>query len=159
MTILRFDPFRDLDRLTNQLASGVRTPCSHADGRLEVRRRLSRGARPARRGPEHDRPERERNSLTVQAQRQPAFGEADQVLVAERPQGSFTRQLVLGEGLDIDQVRADYANGVLHLTIPVKQSSQPRRIEVQTEQSSGGQPRVIDMTGGQQSEDQSQTSG
>jgi HSP20 family protein len=159
MTILRFDPFRDLDRLTHQLASGVRTPALMPMDAWKSGDAYHVALDLPDVDPASIDLTVERNSLTVQAQRQPAFGEADQVLVAERPQGSFTRQLVLGEGLDIDQVRADYANGVLRLTIPVKQSSQPRRIEVQTEQSSGGQPRVIDMTGGQQSEDQSQTSG
>jgi len=53
-----------------------------------------------------------------------------QGLVAERPQGSFTRQLVLGEGLDTEGVRTEYTDGVLHVTIPVAQAAQPRRIQV-----------------------------
>jgi HSP20 family protein len=54
------------------------------------------------------------------------------VLVAERPQGRFTRQLQVGENLDTQNVEARYANGVLHLVIPVAEAAQPRRIEVQT---------------------------
>lgn len=160
MTILRFDPFRDLDRLTSQLASGVRTPALmpmdawKSGDAYHVALDL-----PGVDASSIDLTV-ERNSLTVQAQRQAAFGEGEQVLVAERPQGSFTRQLVLGEGLDTEQVQADYSNGVLHLTIPVKQSSQPRRISVaQGGSSSGEQPKVIDMTGGQSSGDQQQPTG
>jgi len=65
------------------------------------------------------------------------------VLVAERPQGRFARQLQLGENLDTQNVEARYANGVLHLTIPVAEAAQPRRIEVQ----GAGTPQTIDMLG------------
>jgi HSP20 family protein len=54
------------------------------------------------------------------------------VLVAERPQGSFTRQLQLGDTVDSENVQATYADGVLHLTLPIVQAAQRRRIEVQT---------------------------
>lgn len=49
-------------------------------------------------------------------------------------------------------MQADYANGVLHLTIPVKQSAQPRRIQVGqgSQQQAGQQPRVIDVASGEQ---------
>jgi len=68
------------------------------------------------------------------------------VLVAERPQGSFTRQLQLGESLDSEDVQADYSDGVLHLTIPVAQAAQPRRITIRPggAEGSGGRPRVIE---------------
>ena len=90
----------------------------------------------------------ERNSLTVQATRQAMFGEGDQVLTAERPQGSFTRHLILGDDVDAENVRADYSNGVLNLTIPVKQTAQPRRIEIRHDKQGGDrdQPQVIDVT-------------
>jgi HSP20 family protein len=67
------------------------------------------------------------------------------VLVAERPQGRFTRQLQLGENLDTQNVEARYANGVLHLTIPVAEAAQSRRIEVQ----GAGTPQTIEMSHGQ----------
>ena len=68
------------------------------------------------------------------------------VLVAERPQGSFTRQLQLGEGLDSEAVQADYSDGVLHLTIPVAQAAQPRRITIRPggAEGSGGRLRVVE---------------
>ena len=139
MSIIRFDPFRDpfrdLDRLTSQLVSGTRTPAPmpmdawrSADG-YHVALDLP-GVDPG-----STELTVERNSLTVQATRQAMFGEGDQVLTAERPQGSFTRHLILGDDVDAENVRADYSNGVLNLTIPVKQTAQPRRIEIGSRQA------------------------
>ncbi|HEV2068900.1 MAG TPA: Hsp20 family protein, partial [Acidimicrobiales bacterium] len=59
------------------------------------------------------------------------------VLVAERPQGSFSRQLFLGEGLDADRIEARYDQGVLTVTIPVAERAKARKIEVGT--NGGGQ--------------------
>jgi HSP20 family protein len=151
MAIIRFDPFRDpfrdLDRLASQLVSGTRTPAPmpmdawrSADG-YHIALDLP-GVDPA-----STELTVERNSLTVQATRQAVFGDDDQVLTAERPQGSFSRQLILGDDVDAENVRADYTNGVLNLTIPVKQSAQPRRIEIGHDEQGGPQrPQVIDVT-------------
>ena len=155
MSSIRFDPFRDpfrdLDRLTSQLVSGTRTPAPmpmdawrSADG-YHVALDLP-GVDPG-----STELTVERNSLTVQATRKAVFGGDDQVLTAERPQGSFTRQLILGDDVDAENVRADYTNGVLNLTIPVKQSTQPRRIEIGRDQQGGQQggqqqPQVTEVT-------------
>jgi HSP20 family protein len=56
--------------------------------------------------------------------------EGDELLIDERPQGTFTRQLFLGENLDTEQLNASYDNGVLTLTIPVAEQAKPRRIPV-----------------------------
>ena len=159
MTLLRFDPFRDpfrdLDRLTSQLASGVRTPALMPMDAWKQADTYHVALDLPDVHPASIELTVERSTLTVHALRQSAFGEDAEGLVAERPQGSFTRQLMLGEGLDSEQVQADYTNGVLHLTIPVKQTSQPRRIEVTTGgQSAAAQPTVIDMTEGQDSASQ-----
>jgi len=58
-------------------------------------------------------------ALTIQAARTPAYSDTQQVIVAERSQGSFARQLSLGEGVDSENLTADYADGVLHVTIPL----------------------------------------
>jgi HSP20 family protein len=55
------------------------------------------------------------------------------VLAAERRHGTFSRQLLLGDGLDIDKIHATYENGVLTLTVPVAERAKPRRIEVTSE--------------------------
>jgi HSP20 family protein len=142
MSVLRFDPFRDpfrdLDRLTNQLLSGTRTPAGmpmdvwRSGQRYHVALDLP--------GVDANSIDItvERGMLTVRAERTVSFGEGDQVLVAERPQGSFTRQLMLGEGVDQEHIQADYRDGVLMLAIPVAQAAQPRRISVGSESSAGG---------------------
>jgi HSP20 family protein len=161
MSMMHFEPFRslhDLDRFTSQLLSGTQVP--HAMPMDVWREGQTYHVALDLPGVDADDIEIhvERNTLTISAKRQPAFratgGEPSQsqVLVAERPQGSFTRQLVLGEGLDTSSVEADYSNGVLHLTIPVHQAAQPRRISVGvTNRDEGAQPRVIE--GDQQSGD------
>jgi HSP20 family protein len=74
----------------------------------------------------------ERNVLVVKAQRSWQRREGDEWLVAERPQGTYTRQLFLGDTLDADRIEASYHDGVLTLRIPVAERAKPRRIEVNT---------------------------
>jgi HSP20 family protein len=160
MTFMHYEPFRslrDLDRVANQMLSGTRVPMSMPmdvwrEGQsYHVELDLPGVA------PDAIDLQVERNTLTVTAQRQASFGGNGsgerQVVVAERPQGSFSRQLVLGEGLDTAGVQAEYADGVLHLTIPVAPANQPRKIDVagrrstreaggQGEQASGADPSI-----------------
>jgi HSP20 family protein len=56
--------------------------------------------------------------------------EGDEVLVAERPHGTYSRQLFLGDTLDSENVQANYEHGVLTLTIPVAEAAKPRRVQV-----------------------------
>lgn len=72
----------------------------------------------------------EQNVLTVRAERPPADVEGAQMIIAERPVGTFTRQVFLGETLDADNIAADYTAGVLTLTIPVHEAAKPRNIQV-----------------------------
>ena len=71
----------------------------------------------------------EKNVLTVKAERH-WTGEGAETLVCERPQGTFTRQLFLGDSLDAQHIEATYENGVLWLRIPVLESAKPRQIPV-----------------------------
>ena len=66
----------------------------------------------------------------VQAERTPPYRDSQQVIVAERSQGSFARQLSLGEGVDSQNLTADYADGVLHVTIPASPKTRARRVKV-----------------------------
>ena len=68
--------------------------------------------------------------LTVRAERAPVQADGAEMIVAERPYGTFTRQVFLGETLDADKIAADYAAGVLTLTIPVHEAAKPRNIQV-----------------------------
>jgi HSP20 family protein len=83
-------------------------------------------------------------TLTIRAEWTPNYGESEQLIVAERPHGSFTRQLSLGEGVDSEKLTAGYADGVLHLTIPVSPKTQPRRIEIT--RASGGSRTISGST-------------
>jgi HSP20 family protein len=151
VSVTRFDPFgdpfRQLDRLTSQLMSGTRTPMGmpldvwQADDGYHAAMDLP-GVDPS-----SVEITCERNVLTIAAERRPEYESGRNVLVAERPQGRFTRQLQVGESLDTGKVQASYANGVLHLLIPVAEAAQPRRIEVQT----GGAQPTIDVTPAQES--------
>jgi HSP20 family protein len=73
----------------------------------------------------------ERNVLTVRAERVARNGDWE-MLASERPRGVFSRQLVLGDNLDLDRIEAHYDEGVLRLSIPVAERAKPRRIEVQS---------------------------
>lgn len=63
-----------------------------------------------------------------------------QMLLAERPQGTFSRQLFLGETLDTDHIEADYADGVLTIRLPVAESAKPRKVSINAE--SNGRTRI-----------------
>jgi HSP20 family protein len=76
----------------------------------------------------------ERNVLTVAAERSYQREEGDRVYFGERHEGTFRRQVTLGEGLDADGIEADYTDGVLTLRIPVVPQAQPRKITVGTGQ-------------------------
>src|SRR3712207_1900505 len=148
MSVIRFDPFgdpfRQMDRLTNQLLSGTRTPMGmpmdvwQGDEGYHVALDLP-GVDPS-----SVEITSERNVLTIRAERRSEFQQGQNVLVAERPQGRFTRQLQLGESLDTQNVTARYANGVLNLTIPLAQAAQPRRLQVQQADT----PQSIDPSRG-----------
>jgi HSP20 family protein len=74
----------------------------------------------------------ERNVLTIRAERVAPNGDW-QMLASERPRGAFSRQLVLGDNLDLDRIEAGYRDGVLRLVVPVAEKAKPRKIELQTE--------------------------
>jgi HSP20 family protein len=143
MLLRTTDPFRDFDRLTSQLLGTT----------------LGTANRPAvmpmdawREGDvfhlEFDLPgvasesidlDVERNVLTVRAERVARNGDWE-MLASERPRGIFSRQLVLGDNVDLDQIQATYDAGVLRLTIPVAERAKPRKIEVAT----GSEPAAIE---------------
>ena len=73
----------------------------------------------------------ERNVLTVRAERPVAEVTGEQI-AGERPRGVFSRQLILGDNLDLDKINAGYSNGVLKLEIPVAEKAKPRKISLTT---------------------------
>jgi HSP20 family protein len=132
MAVIRHEQFRDpFDRLMAMAASGASAPLAmpidvyrSADGNYHVEADLP-GI-----GPGSVEVTVEHGILTIKAERASRYGEDGQVLFAERPQGTFTRQLTLGEGVDSEHLTASYADGVLHLLLPASPRAKARRIEV-----------------------------
>jgi HSP20 family protein len=128
--LMRTDPFRDLDRLAQQIVGTPSRPAAmpidaYRDGETFV--------------VEFDVPgvakdsidvTVEKNVLTVHADRPRPREDGVEMLVAERPRGRFSRQLFLGETLDTDHIDAGYRDGVLSLRIPVAEKAKPRRLEI-----------------------------
>ena len=134
MLLRTTDPFRDFDRFTNQLLGTLGTTNRPAVMPMDAWREGDVFHL------EFDLPgiatesidlDVERNVLTVRAERIAQNGDWE-MLASERPRGIFSRQLVLGDNLDLDQIQADYNAGVLRLTIPVAERAKPRKIEVGT---------------------------
>ena len=137
--LMRTDPFRDLDRLTQQLLGTASRPTvmpldAWREGETFV--------------VEFDLPgadidsldlDVERNVLTVHAERA-ALDPNREMVSAERPRGVFSRQLILGDSLDTDNIEANYDAGVLRLTIPVAEKAKARKIEISS--SSNGKKAI-----------------
>lgn len=133
--VLRFDPFRDVDRLAEQLLGTQRAPRVmpmdlFRSGDHYVLACDMPGVDPGSVDISVDG-----GTLSIRAERTPRSDEHAQWLAQERPSGTFLRQLSLGDGLDTDQIGATYENGVLTVTLPVAEKAKPRRIAV----SAGGQ--------------------
>lgn len=150
--MLRFDPFRDFDRMTEQLlgvpSGSARAPrfmpmdlyrsgdhyVLHADlpgvdpGSVDV------GV--------------ENGVLTIKAQRSERTEDGVQWIASERFTGTFLRQLSLGDDIDTDNISATYANGVLTVTLPVTEKARPRRVEISVQDS----PSTIDAGRQQQTQ-------
>jgi HSP20 family protein len=140
--LMRTDPFRELDRLTQQLLG---TPSRPAAMPMDAYRKgeefLVQFDLPGV-DPSSIDLTVEKNVLTVTAERSVPAAEGVEVLISERPQGKFSRQLFLGDTLDADRIKADYRAGVLTLTVPVAEKAKPRRIEVQADGE--GEQRQLD---------------
>jgi len=127
--LMRTDPFRDLDRLTQQLlGTSARPSAMLMDAWREGERFVVEFDLPGV-SPDSVDLDVERNVLTVTAQR-PPLDEKAEYLAAERPRGVFSRQLVLGDNLDLDNIQAGYRDGVLKLVIPVAERAKPRKISI-----------------------------
>jgi HSP20 family protein len=144
--VLRFDPFRDFDRLAEQFfgAESGRVPIGmpmdlYRSGDHYVLHCDLAGADPGSIDVSVDG-----STLTIRAQRSARTAEGVQWLRHERPFGTFQRQVSLGEGLDLDAINATYADGVVTVTIPVAEKAKPRRIEITTGQQADS--RVLEGT-------------
>ncbi|MDT7715099.1 MAG: hypothetical protein QOH09_1091 [Pseudonocardiales bacterium] len=140
--LMRTDPFRELDRLTQQLFGtngttsrpAVMPMDAYRDGEQFVVQFDLPGVDPSSIDLDV-----ERNVLTVKAERPPDYGDNVELQVAERPRGVFSRQLFLGDTLDADRIEAHYDAGVLTLRLPIAEKAKPRKIEI----TGGSQARQI----------------
>ena len=131
MLLRTTDPFRDLDRLTQQLMGTTNRPAvmpmdAWREGDVFVLEFDLPGV--ARESIDLDV---ERNVLTVKAERVARNGDWE-MLASERPRGLFSRQLVLGDNLDLQHIEATYEGGVLRLRVPVAEKAKPRKIEIKS---------------------------
>jgi HSP20 family protein len=141
--LMRTDPFRELDRLTQQFFGQTGTWSRPAVMPMDAYRSGEEfvvhfdlpGVEPSSIDLNV-----ERNVLTVKAERTGGAGEDVEWQVAERPRGVFSRQLFLGDTLDTDNINAHYDAGVLTLRIPVAPAAKPRKIEI----TNGGGARQIE---------------
>jgi HSP20 family protein len=145
--VMRYDPFRDIDRLTQQLTGALRSQSTSIP--MDAYRRGDAvfvhfdlpGADPS-----SIEVQVEQNALTVRAERLFEEREGDEVLARERPEGLFSRQIFLGQHLDVERIQATFDHGVLTLSIPVAETAKPRRIKIQSS-AQQARPKAIDVQG------------
>lgn len=128
--LMRTEPFRELDRLAQELlGSGDRPSVIPLDAYRKGDQFFVQFDLPGV-DPGSIDLTIEKNVLTVKAER-PAVDHPDaRTLVAERPSGTFTRQLFLGDTLDAEHIEARYTDGVLAVTIPVHEAAKPRKVQI-----------------------------
>ncbi|GGW26700.1 hypothetical protein GCM10010320_01430 [Streptomyces caelestis] len=139
MMLMRTDPFRELDRLTQQVFGPATRPSAMAMDAYRSGDDFFVHFDLPGIDPETIELDVERNVLNVRAERRSPAPEGAELLVAERPAGSFTRQLFLGDTLDTERIDASYEAGVLTLRIPVAEQAKPRRIQI----TGGDKPRQL----------------
>jgi HSP20 family protein len=128
--LMRTDPFRDFDRLTEAVwGTRVRPAVMPMDAYREDGTFVVHLDLPGVSADSIDLTI-EQNVLTVHAERKPPVGDSTERVVDERTYGVFRRQLFLGDTLDTDNLTADYTAGVLTLKIPIAEKARPRKVEI-----------------------------
>lgn len=139
--LMRTDPFRELDRVAQQVFGTSRRPAAMPiDAYRKGEEFIVEFDLPGI-DPKSIDLTVERNVLTVHAERQRSDSEDVELLVGERPHGTFSRQLFLAETLDCEHIDASYTDGVLRLRVPVKEQAKPRRVDIAVGQ---GEPTAIE---------------
>ncbi|MEU2448539.1 Hsp20/alpha crystallin family protein [Streptomyces sp. NPDC012765] len=132
--LMRTDPFREMDRIVQQLSGtsgtwskpSVMPMDAYREGEEYVIAFDLPGVTP-----EAIDIDVERNMLTVKAERrQTGRPEGVQMDLSERPLGVFSRQIMLADTLDTERIQADYDAGVLTLRIPIAERAKPRKISI-----------------------------
>jgi len=132
--LMRTDPFRQLDRLAEQMLGTPSRPVAMPiDAYRQGDEFLLQLDLPGV-DPRSIDLTVEKNALNIHAERERPDLDGVELVIAERPQGSFSRQLFLGESLDTAEIQADYRDGVLTVRIPVAEQAKPRKVKVGTAQ-------------------------
>lgn len=141
--LMRTDPFRELDRVAQQVfGTNTRPAAMPIDAFRRGDEFIVQFDLPGVASDTIDLTV-ERNVLTVHAERRRSVGDDIELLIGERPQGTFSRQLFLADTLDSERLVAEYTDGVLTVRLPVKEQAKPRRVNV----TAGGSERTsIDAT-------------
>ena len=140
--LMRTDPFRMFDRLTEQaFGTATRPSAMPMDAFRHGEEFVVHFDLPGIEASGIDLTV-EQNLLTVSAERSWQPAEGDDVVAAERPHGQFSRQLFLGGGLNTEDVHASYQDGVLTVRIPVAEQAKPHKVEI----AAGGRAQAIDAT-------------
>ncbi|MFC8504698.1 Hsp20/alpha crystallin family protein [Pedococcus sp. NPDC057267] len=127
--LMRTDQFRELDQLAQQvLGTMARPTVMPMDAWREGDRFVVEFDLPGV-DPSSVDLDVERNVLTVRAER-PRIDDGHEAIASERPRGVFSRQLFLGDTLDLERIEASYSDGVLRLTVPIAEAAKPRKIEI-----------------------------
>lgn len=129
MSMMYFDPFRELDRMTGRLEGRQGPRFAPMDLYREGDHYLLNADLPGV-DPGSIDVDVDGNMLSIRATRTLRGEEGVQWIAQERPSGSYQRQLQLGDGIDAERISAHYENGVLSVMIPVSEQAKPRRIEV-----------------------------
>ncbi len=137
--LMRTDPFREIDRLAQQVFTSARPAGMQMDAYREGDDFVVHFDLPGI-DPESIDLDVERHVLNVRAERRSPSPEGAEMIAAERPTGTFSRQLFLGDTLDTERIDASYEAGVLTLRIPVAEQAKPRKIQIS---GSGGGRRQI----------------
>ncbi|GGL71626.1 hypothetical protein GCM10010129_14090 [Streptomyces fumigatiscleroticus] len=127
--LMRTDPFREFDRLAQQVFGPARPSAMAMDAYRSGDDFIVHFDLPGT-DPETIELDVERNVLNVRAERRSPAPKDAEMIASERPTGSFTRQLFLGDTLDTERIDASYEAGVLTLRIPVAEQAKPRRIQI-----------------------------
>ncbi len=133
--LMRTDPFRDLDRLTQQVFGTVARPAAMPMDAYRKGTDFYVHFDLPGINPDSIELTVEQNVLTIRADRPQISPDGAEMIVSERPSGSFSRQLFLGETLDADAIAADYHAGVLTLKIPVREAAKPRKLSISSSDS------------------------
>jgi HSP20 family protein len=139
--LVRFDPFRELDRRAAEFSQSARPWQMPMDAYRRGDAFVAHLDVPGL-DPNTIDLTVEQNTLTVTGERAWPRADGDEVVIVERPQGVFSRQLLLGESLDTNRIAARYDQGVLTITIPVTEESKARKVEI----AYGSEPQVIEAT-------------